>query len=71
MCGIAGFISNHVWLEKPDLSWLEGISRDLETWSSSTQPVENLARPLKELVGRFDDLMSFGLHVELAENAAI
>jgi glucosamine--fructose-6-phosphate aminotransferase (isomerizing) len=68
MCGIAGFISNQAWLEKPDLSWLEGISRDLETWWSSSQPPEDLSRPLKELVDRFDDLMSFGLHAELADN---
>lgn len=71
MCGIAGFISNHLWLEKPDLSWLEGISRELETWSSSPQPVESLAHPLQDLVDRFDDLMSFGLHAELAENPAV
>ncbi len=71
MCGIAGFISNQVWLEKPDLSWLDAILRELEEWSSSKQPVEHLVHPLRELVERFDDLMSFGLHAQLADNAAV
>ena len=71
MCGIAGFICNNVWREEPDLSWLEGTLCEIESLSDSTDLVEKLAHPLKELVSKFDDLMSFGLHAELAENPSI
>lgn len=64
-------MSNQVWLKQTDLSWLDGILRDLEKWPSSAEPLESLAHPLKELVDRFDDLMSFALHLALVEDPAV
>jgi glutamine---fructose-6-phosphate transaminase (isomerizing) len=71
LCGIAGFISNGRWQEATDLSWLDGILSHLEGLSTDSGRLEDFDKPLKELVNRFDDLMSFGCHIALVERSAI
>ena len=65
MCGIAGFVSNNHWLEKIDSSWVDSTVQQLEAASSMSFGSHNFVGPLSGLVERFDDLMSFGLHLEL------
>ncbi len=64
MCGIAGFIGNDQWKETADLSWLDGIVERFEE-ASASENWQDLEAPVKDLTGRFDDLMSFGMHAEL------
>lgn len=65
MCGIAGFISNNRWREEFDTSWIDGILQQFTAISSAPVESLNLDCPLGELAYRFDDLMSFGLHLQL------
>jgi glutamine---fructose-6-phosphate transaminase (isomerizing) len=67
VCGIAGFISNNNWREEIDSSWINGILEQFETVSSKPLRISDLGRPLNDLSRRFDDLMSFGLHLKLVE----
>jgi len=71
LCGIAGFMSNGRWQEAPDLSWLDSILNHLEALSADSGRWEDFDKALKELVSRFDDLMSFGCHMALVERPAI
>ena len=71
MCGIAGFVSNNRWQEAPDLSWMDGILNQLEALCTDSGRLEDFDKPLKELLNRFDDLMSFGCHMALVERSAI
>jgi glutamine---fructose-6-phosphate transaminase (isomerizing) len=68
VCGIAGFLSNWRWQEKADLTWLNALLANFEAYATSGK-WEDLSGPLKELVDAFDRLMSFGLHLELAERS--
>lgn len=70
MCGIAGLVSNELWREKPDLKWLDGLVSELEGLVSESGEWEAFNKPLSKLSGMFDDLMSFGLHMELVETQA-
>ncbi|MGB6067777.1 MAG: SIS domain-containing protein [Desulfomonilaceae bacterium] len=70
MCGIAGFVSNGLWQEVPDLSWIDSILNQMEALWTDPGRLEEFDRPLKELVSRFDDLMSFGCHMALIEGEA-
>ncbi len=69
MCGIAGFVSNNLWKETSDSSWVDAIIRDTET-AASGPDWERFAQPLKDLLDRFDSLMSFGIHLELLADPA-
>lgn len=64
-------MSNGRWQEAPDLSWLDSILNHLEALSGDSGRWEDFDKPLKELVSRFDDLMSFGCHIALVEQPAI
>ncbi len=70
MCGIAGFISNDRWKEATDLSWLDIVLGRFEAITVSNK-WEDLSIPLKELVDRFDLLMSFGMHIELVKRTEV
>ncbi len=70
MCGIAGFISSNRWKETAELSWLDTVLGKFEA-SAVSNKWEDLSMPLKELVDRFDLLMSFGMHIELVKNSEI
>jgi glucosamine--fructose-6-phosphate aminotransferase (isomerizing) len=70
MCGIAGFVSNELWRQKPDLTWLDELVNDFRNLVEASGEWESFNRPLHELAARFDDLMSFGLHMDLAETPA-
>ncbi len=67
MCGIAGFIGNSRWLEEYDATWLEVVAEDMERLLTASGNPESLGDLLDALAGRFDELMSFGLHLELVE----
>ncbi|MBI5251726.1 MAG: SIS domain-containing protein [Desulfomonile tiedjei] len=69
MCGIAGFISDDHWLEPSDSSWVDKIIFDVETTVSS-EDWQCFAQPLKDLQDRFENLMSFGIHLELVRDSA-
>ena len=71
MCGIAGFISNGRWQEAADLFWLDGILNNLEALATDSSRLEDCHESLRDLVNRFDDLMSFGCHMALVERSAI
>ena len=64
-------MSNGRWQEAPDLSWLDSILNHLEALSGDSGRWEDFGKPLKELVSRFDDLMSFGCHMALVEQSAV
>jgi glutamine---fructose-6-phosphate transaminase (isomerizing) len=66
VCGIAGFISNEKWSEKIDVSWINAVVRELETALEEPVKWNELNKPLEKLVKKFDELMSFGLHLEIA-----
>ncbi|HTY22096.1 MAG TPA: SIS domain-containing protein [Desulfomonilaceae bacterium] len=70
MCGIAGFIGNNRWKETSDPAWLDTLLSGFETAAVSDN-WENLSLPLKSLVARFDDIMSFGLHMELVKRSEV
>jgi glucosamine--fructose-6-phosphate aminotransferase (isomerizing) len=69
MCGIAGFVSNELWRKKPDLAWLDALVNEFEDLLASGA-WEAFTGPLGKMADRFDDLMSFGLHMEIVENSA-
>jgi len=70
VCGIAGFISNNQWKETTDLSWLDIVLQKFEA-AAASNGWEDLSPPLKDLVDRFDHLMSFGTHIELVERSEV
>jgi glutamine---fructose-6-phosphate transaminase (isomerizing) len=70
VCGIAGFVGNDRWKETADFSWLDEIVEQLELACVSDN-WHDPEVPLKDLMGRFDDLMSFGMHAELLRNSVI
>ncbi|MFH1116163.1 MAG: SIS domain-containing protein [Pseudomonadota bacterium] len=67
MCGIAGFIGNSRWSGESDTTWLDGVVEDMERFLNASGSPESLSNLLDALAGRFDELMSFGLHLELVE----
>ncbi|WP_243545230.1 SIS domain-containing protein [Pseudodesulfovibrio tunisiensis] len=67
MCGIASFLSNRRWSESQDLSWLDTLANGLNTAAECTDTLE-ACTPLSALAERFQELMSFDLHMELMEN---
>lgn len=71
MCGIAGFISNYVWRERPDPSWMDEALRRIETATIGADNWEDFRMGLDVVAERFDDLMSFGFHFELARESAV
>jgi glucosamine--fructose-6-phosphate aminotransferase (isomerizing) len=70
VCGIAGFVSNSVWSKESDYTWIEELVNKVERSLDGSRNWEDFGRNLETLVGRFDDLMSFGLHLELVEETA-
>jgi glucosamine--fructose-6-phosphate aminotransferase (isomerizing) len=68
VCGIAGFVSNREWQQPSDSSWLDSISQEIEE-SVAAQNWESFSKPLKHLLNRFDQLMSFGIHMQLVEQS--
>lgn len=69
MCGIAGFISNSHWQKASDSSWVDEIIRDMQA-TAAAEDWEHFVEPLKELLKRFDSLMSSAIHMELLGNPA-
>ncbi len=66
MCGIAGFVSNTSWNREADLEWIDAATQMVETaLTDEPEPLETIDRSLSFLAGKFDDLMSFGLHYRL------
>lgn len=61
-------MGNCVWREEPDFSWIDEVLRKIESSLVGNAQWVDFGRGLQGLVERFDDLMSFGLHVELAED---
>ncbi|WP_245628730.1 hypothetical protein [Salidesulfovibrio brasiliensis] len=66
MCGIASFLSNNRWREEIDNSWLNDIAEAMRT--AAKGELAEAEAPLEALAGRFSDLMSFSLHMELVSN---
>lgn len=60
-------MSNELWKEKHDLAWLDALVNEFEGLLAS-ESWEAFTGPLSKMADRFDDLMSFGLHMELVEN---
>lgn len=69
MCGIAGFIGNDLWSKESHSSWIGALAEDVERSLDGSGDWEEFGRNLQRLADRFDDLMSFGLHLELVEEA--
>ncbi len=59
-------MSNEGWSEKIDVSWINAVVRELGTALEEPVQWNELNKPLEKLVKKFDDLMSFGLHLEIA-----
>jgi len=68
VCGIAGFISNDRWKIEPDLSWMDNLVQEMEASRENTAQWEDFSQHLGRLIEKFDDVMSFGLHMELAQS---
>ncbi|WP_272699625.1 hypothetical protein, partial [Desulfovibrio sp. Fe33] len=64
MCGIASFLSNRLWLNVPDVSWIADLEASFGEAGRSGDLLD-AAKPLGELAERFYELMSFGLHMRL------
>lgn len=71
VCGISGFLSNDRWRLDTDASWVDVILREMQETAAPDQAWEDLQVPLQRLVDRFDDLMSFGFHLELVQSAQL
>ena len=71
MCGIAGFISNSRWSEEPDAAWMDAVIEHMERYLTDNGDPASLARILEALADRHDDLMSFGMHLELVEERVL
>ena len=69
MCGIASFLSNSLWRETPDLAWIDRLAASFNK-AARSDDVLSAAKPLAELAGRFQDIMSFGLHMRLVSDPA-
>lgn len=68
MCGIAGFLSNEVWKQDSDLSWIEEISTSLSRIPAGSSEIVKLRDPVDSLIKRFDQLMEFSFHFELVSS---
>jgi len=64
MCGIASFLSNRLWTSVPDTGWLAELDGAFKGVVSGSDLLE-AAAPLETLTGKFYELMSFGLHMQL------
>jgi len=68
MCGIAGILSTGSWRGTPDVNWLEDLCSGFGTAEKDPEPWAETSRLLDELADHFDELMSFGLHMEIVSN---
>ena len=64
MCGIASFLSNRLWTEPSDTSWLASLEDGFKKAAGGDDLMAAKA-PLEDLAARFYDLMAFGLHYQL------
>lgn len=64
MCGIASFLSNRQWTTVPDTGWLDGLDAEFKEAVAGTDLLA-ASTPLEDLAGKFYELMSFGLHMQL------
>ncbi len=64
MCGIASFLSNGFWRETADTQWVFKLAAEFSDAVESSELLD-ANPPLDELAGNFDELMSFGLHMQL------
>lgn len=71
MCGIAGFLSNDQWMTDPDTSWLDTVLDEIQEAIRDEQRWEKFERPLESLVDHYDDLMSFGFHLQLVRGTEL
>jgi len=67
MCGIASFLSNNRWRDEISSDWLDGVADAVE--AAANGELEQAQQPLETLASRFQDLMSFALHMELVSKA--
>ena len=64
MCGIASFLSNNKWLDKPDTDWLFTLETAFDDIRNTNDLLE-AAVPMATLADHFYELMAFGLHLLL------
>ncbi|MCP4660068.1 MAG: SIS domain-containing protein [bacterium] len=69
MCGIACILSNDAWTREPSLGWAEAVLADLEQVESEPAEAPRVAAALEPLAERFTELMCFGTHMALIEQA--
>jgi len=72
MCGIVGFLSNSSWQTDCDISWLEqlhasvtSVTPQQDNWLSAT------SEAIVKLEQCFDDLMEFGLYIQIISNPKV
>ena len=63
MCGIACFLGNSRWRESSELSWVEDLCEEFASAASDPDNLTKLTSTVEHLASRFDDLMSFALHL--------
>lgn len=66
MCGIAGFLSNKAWKSDSDLNWVQQISAALDGICRVSFDIGELRNSVNRLIQKFDELMTFSFHFELA-----
>lgn len=71
MCGISGFLGNDRWMSDSDVSWVNVVLHEVREALAQDQHWEDFSLPLQRLVDRFDDLMSFGFHLELVRSSEL
>ncbi|RWU04776.1 SIS domain-containing protein [Pseudodesulfovibrio sp. S3] len=64
MCGIASFLSNNKWLDRPDTDWLFTLETAFDDIRNTNDLLE-AAVPMTALADHFYELMAFGLHLLL------
>ncbi|WP_147822398.1 SIS domain-containing protein [Salidesulfovibrio onnuriiensis] len=64
MCGIASFLSTRFWRETADAQWVFKLAAEFDDAVKSNDLLASTPA-LDELAGNFDELMSFGLHMQL------
>ncbi len=66
MCGIAGFLSNEAWKSDSNLGWVQKITESLDKIYRESSDMGKLRNSVNYLIEKFDELMTFPFHFELA-----
>ncbi|MHB8203603.1 MAG: SIS domain-containing protein, partial [Desulfomonilaceae bacterium] len=69
MCGIAGFLSNEAWKNDSDLNWVHQIADSLDGICRESFDIGQLRNSVDRLIKKFDELMTFSFHFELASKS--